>query len=125
MQASTDGRVNPSLSLLPILGLDVLLGEGNRVPLQHLSPLLHGHPDLRLADGHHAPGQLHVVLAQQRDRHHEVVDIVEDEGAVGGVRVLGFEEGDGVLAPVPQRVEVVRGVVAVVEAVAIALRPMY
>jgi hypothetical protein len=46
---------------------------------------------------------------------------VEDEGVLRGVVVAGLEESDGVVAPVAERVEVVRGVVAVVEAVAVGL----
>lgn len=46
---------------------------------------------------------------------------MENERAVGGVLGFGFREGKGVVAPVPARVEVVRGVVAVVEAVAVGL----
>lgn len=103
------------------LGLDLVLGEGSRVPPEHHGALLHGHADLLLADGHHALGQPGIVLAEQRDRHEEVVDVVEDQGAVRGVRVLGLEEGHGVLAPVPHGVEMMRGVVPVVEAVTVAL----
>lgn len=46
---------------------------------------------------------------------------MEDEGLLGGVRLLLSQERDRVLPPVPPRVEVVRGVVAVVVAVAVAL----
>jgi hypothetical protein len=62
-----------------------------------------------------------VVLHEQPDRDHEVVDVVKDEGLLGGVGFLLPEEGDGVVPPVAPRVEVVRGVVAVVVAVAVAL----
>lgn len=62
-----------------------------------------------------------VVLAQQRDGQHEVVDVVEDERVLVRILLLLRQEGDGVVAPMPQRVEMVRGVVAVVVAVAVAL----
>lgn len=88
---------------------------------EHGGPLLHGHADLLLADGHHALSQPGIVLAQQRDRHEEVVDVVEDQGAVRGICVLGLEEGHRVLAPVSHRVEMMRGVVSVIEAVTVAL----
>jgi hypothetical protein len=46
---------------------------------------------------------------------------VEDQGAAVAVGGFGFEEVDGLVAPVAARVEVVAGVVAVVEAEAVAL----
>lgn len=62
-----------------------------------------------------------VVLAQQRDGQHKIIDIVEHEGVLINVLLFLRQEGYGVVAPVAQRVEVVRGVVAVVVAVAVAL----
>lgn len=91
------------------------------MPPEHGCPLLHSHADLLLADGYHALGQPGIVLAQQRDRHEEVVDVVEDQGAVRGICVLRLEEGHRVLSPVSHGVEMMRGVVPVIEAVAVAL----
>lgn len=64
---------------------------------------------------------MHVVLAQQRDRHHNIVDILEDERAAVAVLLLGFDKGDGVVTPMAAWVEVVRCVVTVIEAVAVGL----
>lgn len=89
--------------------------------LEHGDPLIHRHPDLPLANGDHAFGEMRVVLAQERKCHHEVVDVVEDQGIIGGVGVFGLEECHWVLAPVAERVQMVRGVVSVIEAVTIAL----
>ena len=63
-----------------------------------------------------------VILAQQGDSQHEVVDVIEHECMFVGVLRLLREEGDGVVAPVAERVEVMRGVVAVVVAVAVTLK---
>ena len=90
--------------------------------LQHGDPLVHGHGDLVGAYRHEAAREALVVLHQEADGDHEVVDVVEDQGALLGVGVLLLEEGLGVVAPVAEGVEVVRGVVPVVEAVAVALR---
>ena len=60
-----------------------------------------------------------VVLAQQRHRHHDVIDVVEDESAAVAVLRLGGDECEGVVAPVAAGVEVVRGVVAVIETVTV------
>ncbi|TKW51113.1 hypothetical protein CTA1_12224 [Colletotrichum tanaceti] len=95
------GLVAPEL--VPDLGVAELPG----VPPQHRRPLLDGHPDL-LAHRHETPRQVHVVLAQQPDRHHEVVNVVEDERLLADVRLLLLEERRGMVAPVPARVEVVR-----------------
>jgi hypothetical protein len=64
---------------------------------------------------------MHIVLGEQGEGDHQVVDVVEDERVLVRVLLLLREESNGVLAPVAERVEVVRGVVAVVEAVAVAL----
>ena len=84
------------------------------------SPLLEGERDL-VANGDHAAGEVVVVFHEQADSDHEVVDVVEDQGTLLGVGLLLLQERAGVVAPVPQRVQVVRGVVPVVEAVAVAL----
>lgn len=91
------------------------------MPLEHGDALVHRHADLPLADGDHALGEVLVVLGQELDCHHEVVDVVKDQGVVGGVGVLGLEESHRVVTPVAERVEMMRRVVAVVEAVTVAL----
>ena len=111
---------SPFLPHLPPPPHDLLLTKPSRLPPQHLRNLTFLHTNL-VPDRHQTLSQLHVILPQQRNRHHDVVDIVENERAVGGVLGFGFREGKGVVAPVPARVEVVRGVVAVVEAVAVGL----
>lgn len=62
-----------------------------------------------------------VILAQQRYGQHEIVDIVEHKSMLIGVLLLLCKERNRVVAPVTEGVEVVRGVVAVVVAVPIAL----
>ena len=91
------------------------------MPPQHLHPLLVRHGNLLRPDRHKALGEGVVVFAEEPHCDHHIVDVVEDEGVLRGVVVPGLEEGDGVVAPVAEGVEVVRGVVAVVEAVAVGL----
>lgn len=62
-----------------------------------------------------------IVFSHQPVRDHQVVDIVEDEGTVGAVELFLLKEVDGVVAPVAAGVEVVGSMVAVVEAVTVAL----
>lgn len=88
---------------------------------EHVHPFGVRHFDLGLADGDHAFCEVVVVFHEQADGHHDKVNVVEDEGCLGGVVLAGLQEGDGVVAPVAEGVEVVRGVVAVVEAVAVGL----
>lgn len=78
------------------------------------------HADL-VAHRHQTPGQVVVILPHEPDGDHDVVDVVEDEGAAVPVLRLGLHEGERVVAPVAARVEVVGGVPAVVEAVAVTL----
>jgi hypothetical protein len=62
-----------------------------------------------------------VVLPQQVDSEEEVIDIVEHDCMFIGVLLLLRKEGGRVLAPMAEWVEVVRGVIAIVVAVAVAL----
>jgi len=92
------------------------------MPAQHVGALLEGHGDLLGANGHDAPGEGVVVLEHEADRDEYVVYVVKDEGILPGVVLAGLEEGDRVIPPVAEGVEMVRGVVAVVEAVTVTLR---
>jgi hypothetical protein len=62
-----------------------------------------------------------VVLSQQVDCQEEVVDVVKHDCLFVRVLLLLRKECNRVLAPVAERVEVMRGVVAIVVAVSIAL----
>lgn len=106
--------------LLPPLRRNLLLAKLARLAPQILRALLDAHLHLHITDGDQAACEVHVVFGQQAKRDHEVVDVVEDEGLLVGVGGFLGEEGRGVVAPVAERVEVVRRVVAVVEAVAVA-----
>lgn len=118
-------KQDKSLGLLPRdleLAPHLLLAKSPRVPFQHRRALLQGHGHLLGADGNKASRQRVVVLEDdQAHRDHDVVNVVEDEGALGSVVGAGLQKGSRVVAPVAERVQVVRGVVAVVEAVAVAL----
>lgn len=72
---------------LPVYPPNILLGESLRLGPQHGRNLRLAHADL-VPDRHQAGGEMHIILAQQRDRHHDVVDVLEDERAA--VAVLGF-----------------------------------
>jgi hypothetical protein len=65
--------------------------------------------------------EIHVVLAQELHCHHEPVDIVENKSPSGAISFFRFEEMDWMVSPMPSWVEVMCGVVAVVEADAVAL----
>lgn len=99
---------------------NVLLGELPHLGAQHVGNLLFGHVDL-IADWNEAVGKIQIIFAQQPDGHHVVIDVVKDERASLGVRILGLEEVDGLLAPMPAWVQVVSCVIAVVEAETVAL----
>lgn len=78
------------------------------------------HVDL-ISNGHQTLRQMIVILPQERDRDHDIVDVAEHKRLLRRVLLLRFEEGGWVFTPVPQRVQVMRGMVAVVETVAVAL----
>lgn len=62
-----------------------------------------------------------IVLAQQIDGNEDIVDIAEDERALLCVPGLLLHERRGVVSPVAAGIQVVRGVVTVVEGEAVAL----
>lgn len=62
-----------------------------------------------------------VIFSQQSNGDHEVVNVAEYKGAFFGIGVLGFDETERVVAPVTAGVEVVRSVIAIIEAMAVAL----
>lgn len=91
------------------------------MPPEIRRPLFERHVHLELANRHHALGQRHVILHDQPDSNHNVIDVMENQRIVGRVGFLALEEGHGVFAPVTQGVEVVRSMVAVIVAVAVGL----
>lgn len=88
--------------------------------LEHGDPLLNCHVYL-VAYRNKAFRQMVVVAHHEPDRDHEVVDVVEDERMLAAIDLLTLEEMNGMISPVSQGVEVVRGVIAVVVTVPIAL----
>lgn len=60
-----------------------------------------------------------IILPHQPIRNLQVIDVMEDEGAAVGVDFLVLEEVQRVVAPVAAGVQVMGGVVAVIEAVAV------
>ena len=113
--------LSPSkLLLLLELLLNLLLGKSSRSSLQHSSPLIQRQSNL-VANGHKTLGERLVILHHKSNSDHKVVDIVEDYGVLFGVGVLGLLEMHRVFAPVTTGVEMVRGVVAVVVALTVAL----
>lgn len=99
---------------------NVLLGELPRLTLQHRHALFMCELHL-LAYRHHAASDVIVILPQKVDSQHHVVDIVEDKGVLIGVLLLLRQECHGMLTPVAEGVEMVRSVVAIVVAIAVAL----
>ena len=53
--------------------------------------------------------------------HHQIIDVVKHQRPARAIRFFRLQEMHRLLAPVAERVEVVGGVVAVVEAEAVAL----
>lgn len=64
---------------------------------------------------------MHIVLPDEPVGDHEIVDIAEYQRMLARVAVLLLEKRHRVLAPVTAGIEMVRGVVAVVEAEAVTL----
>lgn len=105
------------LELLP----DIFLGELARQALQKLNSPLHGEIRLR-SQRHHALGKMLVIFGQQPEGDHEEVNVVKQDCSLFAVGFALLQKGDGMLAPMPKRIEMVRGVIAIVEAEAVALQ---
>lgn len=88
--------------------------------LEHGGTAFEGEGHLLTADGDEPAREVVVVLAQQAHRDADVVDVVKHERALPSVLVASLEEGQRMLTPVPQRIQVVRRVVSVVEAEPVA-----
>ena len=108
-----------SILLAPFL-CDLLFGKLPCLALQHLNLLVKRKLHL-IAHGYKTFGDMLVVLSQQIDRQEEVVDVVKDDCLFIGVLLLLRKEGNRVLAPMAERVKVMRGVVAIVVTVSVAL----
>jgi len=115
--------------ILPLLQLGILLAPFLRnlllsklpcLALQHLDLLVKRKLHL-VAHRHETLGNVLVVLSQQIDCKEEVVDVVKDNCLFVRVLLLLRQEGNWVLAPVAERVKVMRGVVAIIITVSIAL----
>jgi hypothetical protein len=118
-------RSVPSRSIqhFPPLGkflLDILLRECHSLCPQHIRQLFLRHLNL-LAHRYQAIGEMVIVLHQQSECDLQVVDVVERKCTTGGVLALCLEKRVGMIAPMTAGVEVVRGVVAIVEAITVAL----
>lgn len=62
-----------------------------------------------------------IIFPQQVHGKHDIVDIAKNKSMLFSVAILLFQEGDGMIAPVSSRIEMVGGMVAVVIAEAVAL----
>lgn len=113
----------PSHRTLPYIYLsNLVLGEPLCLRSQQVGNLRLAHTNL-VPNGHKACSEVHVVLAQQRDGHHNVVDILEHKRVAIAVLRFGLDEGERVVTPMAAWVEVVGRVVAIVDAVAVGLSP--
>ena len=100
---------------------NVFLRESSGLGSQHVGQFSMAHADL-VPDRYQAGGEMIVVLAQQGDGQHDVVDVAKDEGAAGSISVFGLKEADGMIPPMPARVQVMRRVPAIVETESVTLR---
>jgi hypothetical protein len=110
-----------SLTTIPLpLSPNLLLRKCSCLPLQHTHNLLMRHTYL-LSYRHQASCQRIIIFSHQSIRNHEIIDIMKNQGATILVLFLGFHECDRMVAPMTARVEVVRCVPAVVEAISVTL----
>lgn len=105
---------------LPEYFRDLLLAEPLRFTPKQSHELLVGLPNL-VSYGHEAPGEVVVVFRQQPIRDLDIINVVKYQCPLGLVLVLGLDDGRRVVTPVTPAVQVVRGVVAVIEAVTVTL----
>jgi hypothetical protein len=105
--------------LSPLLS-NLFFAEFPRLALQHLDFLFERELHL-VTHWYQTSGKMLVVLAQQRDSEHEVVDVVEHKCMLIGVLLLLREESDRMITPMAKRVEVVGCMVPIVVAVTVAL----
>ena len=108
------------LCILFKLSANVIFSEPPGLGPQHARDLSLAHANL-IANWNQTASKIHIVLLQELDRHHEIVDIVENKRTSSSIRFFRFDEMKGMVAPVPSWIQVMRRVVAIVEAEAVAL----
>jgi hypothetical protein len=79
------------------------------------------HTPLLLADGNQTFCEMIIVLAHETVGYLKVVDVSKDECSASDIGILALDEGERLVAPVAEGVQMMRGVVAVVEAETIGL----
>jgi hypothetical protein len=79
------------------------------------------HAPLLLADGNQTFCEMVVVLTHQTVGYLKIVDISEDECSASDVGISALDEGDRLVTPVAERIQMMRGVVAIVEAETVRL----
>jgi hypothetical protein len=117
--ASKVRSLQPCILLSPFL-CNLLLGELLCLTLQHFHLLLVRKLHL-VAHGHQTTREMIIILPQQVDGEEHVVDVVEHEGVLIRVLLLLREKRHWVVSPVTKWVKMVRGVIAVIVAVSVAL----
>jgi hypothetical protein len=85
-----------------------------------MGSLLHSKVDL-LSNGNKAFSQMVVVFEQKPKCYHEKVDVVKDKCALVRIGAFLFQKRNRVIAPVPNGVEMMGCMIAVVEAEPITL----
>jgi hypothetical protein len=106
--------------LLSPLRCNLLFGEFPCLALEHSYSLIMGELHL-IAHRYQAACDVVVVLPQQVDGQHHVVDVVEHKRMLIRVLLLLRQESHWVVAPMAKRVEMVRSVVSIIVAVPVAL----
>lgn len=88
---------------------------------QQRNPILHAHPHLLLPNWYHTSRKSSIVLHKQPYCDHKIVNIMEYKSLLRRVKLLIPHKRYRMFAPMPQRVQVVRRMVAIIEAVPVTL----
>ena len=64
---------------------------------------------------------MQIILAKQMDRDEDIIDVSEHQSLLFGIAIFLFDKGHWVISPVAARVQMVRGVITIVERKAVTL----
>lgn len=117
-------RTIPYFGLLwvrfPVFLDDVLVCESFRFRLEHVRDLPLTHAYL-IPYGYKARGKVHIVLPQQGDSHHDVINIMKYKSAASRILCLRFDKRNWMISPMPTRIEMVGRMIAIIETMTVGL----
>ena len=109
-----------SSAKFPIFFHDILFREFLGFCSEHIREFSLTHTHL-ISYWYKTRGKVHVILPQQGDSQHDVINVVEYKSAASRILRFGLNKCKWMIPPMPARIEVVGRMIAVIETMTIGL----